>query len=117
MATAFTRLIDITTLAATATTVYANPASTKTFINAIILHNTNSVAESVEIWTVPDSTGAVGTAVDANRWWADDLAANETVLVPLPKTGIILEDTNDTLQAATSNVSKVTIQLNGTKET
>jgi len=117
MATEYTRLVEITTIPAVATSMYANPASTKTFINSIILHNTNSVTESVEIWIVPDSTGSVGTAANANRWWADDLVANETRLVPLPKIGIILIDTNDTLQAATSNANKVTIQVSGTKET
>jgi len=111
----YKRLTEITTIAAAAASVFANPASKTSYVTLIVLHNTNSVTESVELWNVPDNAGSAGTAADANRFWADDLAANETVFVEVPKIGLVLENTNDTIQAATSNANKVTIQIFGSQ--
>ena len=116
MALTHMRLTEITTIAATAGAVYTNPASTTAYVTLIVLHNTNTTAEDVELWNVPDSTGSVGTAADTNKFWADSLAANETVFVEVPKIGLVLEDTNDTIQAMTDTASKVTIQIFGSQE-
>jgi len=117
MATSYKRLTEITTVAASAASVYANPASTNSYVTLIVLHNTNTTSEAVKLWNVPDSGGSVGTAVDANRFWSDNLAAGETAFVEIPKIGLVLENTNDTIQAETDTASKVTIQIFGSQET
>ena len=117
MALSYNRLTEITTIAAAAASVYANAASTTSYVTLIVLHNTNTADENVELWNVPDSTGSVGTAADANRFWADTLTPGETVFVEIPKIGLVLEDTNDSIQAATDTASKVTIQIFGSKGT
>ena len=115
MATTYDRLTEITTIATAAASVYANPADTVSYVTHIVLHNTNTTEEDVELWNVPDSAASVGTAADANRFWADTLAANETVFLEIPKIGLVLEDTNDSIQAVTDTASKVTIQIFGSK--
>lgn len=117
MATSYMKLTEITTIAASAAAVYTNGASTTSYAVSILLHNTNTAAESIKLWMVPDSGGSVGTAADANRVWADDLAANESIEINFGKIGLILEDTNDTIQAETDTDNKVTIQINGRKDT
>ena len=110
------KLAEITTIPATTGVIYANPASTKTYIGGITLHNTHTSTEFVEIYVVPDSGGSVGTAALANRIIAVALAPNETINYPFPGDGISLTDTNDSLQADTNTASKVTILLSGPKE-
>jgi len=117
MATSYTILKEIAQVAGSAAAVYTNASATTTYVVSVILHNTNTTTETVELWNVPDSTGSVGTAADANKFWKDDLAANETVIIDLGKLGLILEDENDTIQAATTTASKVTIQIFGRKDT
>ena len=117
MAISYDRLTEITTVASSAGSVYANPASTTTYVTLIVLHNTNTTAESVELWNVPDNAASLGTAADANKFWADDLAANETVFLEIPKVGLVLEDQNDSIQAATDTASKVTVMIFGRKDT
>jgi len=117
MATVYKRLQEITTIAATATAYVTNPSNTKTFVSNIVLHNTNSVAETIEIYVVPDNSGSVGTATASNRMWKDDLDPNVTRIVPLPKIGIVLEDANDTIQILTTTAGKVTVQIFGRQDT
>ena len=117
MALALARLTEITTVASSAGSVFANPASTTTYVRLIVLHNTNSTAETVAVWNVPDNAGSAGTAADANRVLYLSLAAADTVLFEFPGPGLVLEDENDTIQAATTTASKVTIQIHGAQET
>jgi len=117
MSETYKRLQEITTLAATATSYVTNPSGTKTHVLCVMLHNTNTVAETIEMYVVPDSSGSVGTATAANRYWKDSLGANVTRFIPLPKTGIILEDVNDTIQMLTTTASKVTVQIYGRQDT
>ena len=114
-ATTNKRLTEITQVAAAAGAVFTNPGSTTTKINSVIIHNTNTTTENVEIWNVPDSGGAVGTAADANKFYKIAVSANETVILDFTKYGIVLTDTNDTIQAATDTASKVTIQIFGSQ--
>jgi len=116
MSLSHARLAEIATLGATAASVYANPASTTSYVTLIVLHNTNTVAEDVELWNVPDSSEALGTAADANRFWADSIDINETVFIEIPKIGLVLEDKNDSIQGLADTASKVTIQVFGSQE-
>lgn len=98
-----------------AATIYANPASTTTFITSITLHNTHSAAITVNLYRVPDNASAVGTAADGNQFLEYSLAANETLV--LNDNTIILGDTNDTIQGVASTTNKVTIFIDGVKKT
>ena len=115
MAISHERLTEIAYVGTTAASHYNNPALTTTHVKSIILHNLNTTAENVILYNVPDSTGSVGTAADANTFYKLSIASNETVLINPGM--LLLEDTNDSLQAVTDTASKVTIQVYGTKET
>jgi len=106
------KLADIQYVASSAGSIYANPASTKTFVRGITLHNTNSTAETVKLYNVPDSATALGTAGAGNRFLNVSLAANDTLLIEMPYP-IVLTDQNDSIQAETTTASKVTVQLHG----
>lgn len=110
------KLADIQTIPATPGVVYANPTGTKTFIGGITLHNTNTTAEVVEVFNVPDSGGASGTADLTNRFIAETMQPNATVSFPFPGDGFPLTDTNDTIQASSTTAGKVTIILSGLTE-
>lgn len=109
-------LTEITTIPDSAGAVYTNAASTKTYIRLIVIHNANSTTEAVELWNVPDNAASVGTAADANKIYNVSIAAGGTSFIEFATPGIILEDTNDTIQANTDTASKVTIQIMGGKE-
>lgn len=115
MALQHTKLADIQTLPATAGSIYANPASTKTYIRGLVLHNTNTSTEAVELYNVPDSSSSVGTAAATNRFLKVNLAADETLFVDLVYP-VILTDTNDAVFGKATTVSKVTVQLLGDKD-
>jgi hypothetical protein len=110
-------LTEITTVdGSSASALYTNAASTKTSIRLMILHNSNTSAETVKLYNVPDSTGSVGTAGVTNKIFERSLIPNETYVWNIGAPGIIQEDTNDTLQGVTSTSSKVTFQAFGGAE-
>ncbi len=95
--------------------VYANPAVTKSFIRGIVLHNTNTIVESVSIHMVPNSSGALGTADNSNRIFYVPVQPGETKLLEIPYC-ITLTGTNDAIFAVTPTASKVVIVINGDQE-
>lgn len=117
-------LSEITTIANAAAAVYTNPANTTTYVRAIMVRNTNTAAEDVKLYNVPDNAGAVGVAAAANELAVpkspgfENLAMNDEWewYAPAGHPGIILEDENDTIQAVTTTAAKVTIQLFGGTE-
>jgi hypothetical protein len=110
------KLADIQYVASSAGSIYANPASTKTFVSGLTLFNSNTTAETVKLYNVPDSTGSLGTAALANQFLEISLAALETFVLEFPSDGIVLTDTNDSIQAVTTTASKVTVMIHGTKD-
>jgi len=116
MAFSYSQLTPITTIASSAGAVYTNPASKTTYVRTIVIHNTNTTAETVTLYNVPDSTGSVGTAGVTNQFYKQEVAADATVLLEFAVPGIMLTDTNDTLQASTTTANKVTIQITGGTE-
>jgi len=112
----YSRLCEITTVASTVGSVYTNPSSTKSYIRLIILHNTSSTSETVVLYNVPDSGGSLGTAGDTNKFYYESITANSTSIIDLGTPGLILQDTNDSIQAVTTTASKVTIQIMGGTE-
>jgi hypothetical protein len=116
MAFDYSRLTEITTIPETFGAVYNNPADVKTYIRLIIIHNTNTTVETINLWNVPDDAAAVGVAADTNKMFKTEIAAGGTAILEYGTPGIILEDTNDTIQASTTTAGKVTIQIMGGKE-
>lgn len=116
MAFTYSRLTEISEIASSAASVYANPPSKTTYIRSIILHNTNSSAEAVVLYNVPDNSSAVGTAATANQFYKASVAADSTVIIEFATPGIVLTDENDTIQASTTTANKVTIQIMGATE-
>ncbi len=116
MAFTYSRLREISEIASSAASVYTNPSSTTSYVRSIILHNTNSSAEVVVMYNVPDSAGSEGTAATANQFYKASVAADSTVLVEFATPGLVLSDTNDTIQASTTTANKVTIQIMGATE-
>ncbi len=112
MARQFTRLADIQYVASSAGSIYANPASTKTYIKSFILFNGNTSAETVKLYNVPDSTCSLGTAGASNQFAEIALGATETLMFDMPYPITLLNE-NDSIQAVTTTASKVTVQLLG----
>lgn len=111
-----TKLADIQYVPAPAGSIYANPAATKTFIRGLVLHNTNTMSnEIIKLYSVPDAAGAIGLASDSSRFFDVLLTPNETLIIGLPYP-LVMTDTNDSIQAETSNASKVTVMLLGDKD-
>lgn len=110
------RLVEIQTVPNAAGALYTNPSATKTFIKGITLFNSNTTAELVKLYRVPDSTGSVGTASDVNQFLEVSLASKEAFVFEFPGDGAVLEDLNDTIQGVTTTSSKVSIQIHGAKD-
>ena len=110
------RLANIQTIPSTVGSVYSNPSSTKTFVSGFTLHNTAGTAELVLLYNVPDSGGSLGTAAAGNRILRVSLDSGASVTYSYPGDGIVLEDTNDSIQAVTTTASVVTIMIHGTKD-
>lgn len=110
------KLADIAYVANSAGSVYANPAATKTFVKGWTLFNVGANNETVKIYAVPDSSGSLGTAGNSNQCFEVVLATKETLTFEVPGDGIALGDTNDSIQAVTTNASSVTIILHGVKD-
>lgn len=116
MAVVHGKLADIQYIPSTVGSMYANPASTKSFVKGIVLFNGNTTSEVIKVYSVPDSAGSLGTASAANQFLEISLAPLETFVFEAPGDGIPLGDTNDSIQAVTTTASRVTIQLSGLKE-
>lgn len=110
------KLADIQTLPSTVGSIYANPASTETFIKGFTLFNGNTTTEVVKLYVVPDSSGSLGTAAITNQILEISLAALETFVFEALGDGIVLSDTNDSIHGVTTTASKVTVVIHGLKE-
>lgn len=110
----FKMLKDTALLSASAAAVVTNATAHTTYINTIILHNTDTVDRYVQLWLVKNSGGSVGTAIDGNEIYYVVLTSKQTVTIELPgSTALSLEANNDTLQAAADVTNKVTITVKG----
>lgn len=112
----YDRLTDVTTIANSAGALFTQPASQVTYIRSIIIHNSNTTAEVVKLYDVPDNGGAVGTAGATNEFYGETLQPLETVMIEFPVPGKILKDRNETIQGVTTTASKVTFAMYGGKE-
>jgi hypothetical protein len=86
-----------------------DPGASETFlIHNIVLHNTNTVAEVVELWKHNGTT--------AYQIFKESLAANETLIHDFSNDGLVLDGAHK-LQGKTTTAAKVTYDINGTKVT
>jgi hypothetical protein len=116
MAFTSTKLQDITTIPSTVGAVFTNPGGQDTVIKGIEIFNSNTTAEEVKLYNVPDSGGSLGTAGDTNQILEITLSAKEKFIYESPGDGRWLTDTNDAIFAVTTTASKVTIEFFGGKE-
>jgi len=117
MAFTYSRLTEITTIAASsAAALYTVASSVVPYIRLIVLHNGNSTAETVKLYNVPNGSGAAGSAAVANLFYQEALPAHETRFLEFSPPGMVLEDNYDTIQGITSTAAKVTFQMYGGKE-
>ena len=115
MARLNTRLTDIQYVPSSVGSVLTNLASSKLFIAAFILFNNDTVTRTVNLHNVPDNSGALGTASNANKFAEIVLADKETYLLEIDYP-ITLIDTNDSIQASASAASQITIQVLGDRD-
>jgi hypothetical protein len=118
MAYDWKRLCEITTLTATAATYYthATASYSKSYIKLIVLHNSSAENILVQLWLVPDNTGSVGTAADANQFFKQYVPAGRTVDINFEQPGLIMIDNNETLQGMADTASVITMQVMGAAE-
>ena len=119
MAFTYTRFTDLGVQAgSSAASVYTrnNSNSPTDFVRTIVLHNTNSTSETVNVWAVPDNAGSAGTAADANRIFSITLIAGETNIVDFPAPGIPLLYAGESIQVASTTASKVSVLVTGARE-
>jgi hypothetical protein len=110
------KLANIQTIPSTAGSVYANLIDTKTFIRGFTLFNGNTTAEVVKLYSVPTSSGNLGTASSSNQFMEITLSPLETFVFDFPSDGLVLDSVNDSVQAVTTTANKVTIIFHGVKE-
>lgn len=99
--------VDITTAAAHVT----NASGKTTFVSGIYLYNTHSGDVEVSVYVVPNNAGAVGSAATGNLIYKRTLPAGEDDIInDLP---LILDGTNDTIQAVADTDKKVNLFIFG----
>ena len=113
-ATPFTTIQTLA--AAAAASINTNPAATTTQIASILLHNSTAATTTAQLFIVSNNAGAVGVSALTNRIANINLAANETVEVPL-KFPITLGATNDALFAQAGAANSVNVLLSGVRNT
>lgn len=95
--------------------MYDNGSSVKTYIRGIILHNTNTTTETVELQMVQNSSGSLGTPAASKKFLHVDLATNETLFIEFISP-IILTAQHDAIFGVTTTASKVNFIPLGDKE-
>ena len=101
------------------TTVYANPASTVTYVRSLLIHNVATVNQvTLSVHVIANSGGAVGSTADSNRVFRLTLEPLDTYFTELAFP-IILTGTNDSIRVVNSNTTAgdtLTVMLLGDKE-
>jgi hypothetical protein len=92
------------------TTVVDNPASTKTLVTALALHNYHaSTIISVEVFIPSPSGGAPGASASSNRFAkVEGLPPGETAIVPFGEPGLMLTDDGDSIVCKCDTASACT---------
>lgn len=113
----YSRLAESQFLSTSTASIYANPVDVNSFIRGIYLCNTDlSNAIRVTLYRVPDSGGSVGTASASHTFYNEEIPAGASIFLTLSNPGIILQDTNDTIQAKAGSSNAITISIDGATE-
>src|SRR5690606_34265214 len=108
------KLQPVTPVPTTAASIFTNPASQKTFISSIDLHNTTTSTRTVTLYYVPNSSGSLGTQDTGNQIYSVNLSANDTILLE-PRFPYVLDELNDAIFAVGSDTG-VNILCRGSKD-
>lgn len=108
MTITYKKLLEITTIPTDSSAVYTAGAN-DAHIMLIVIHNSNTTAEAVKLWIVPNG-GGVG---DTNRIYSQTLPAGATDFIEFPVPGYILDTAGDKVHGDTDTASKVTISIMG----
>lgn len=96
-------------------TLYTVPSATKALIKDIMACNTSTEIKYLSLYSVPASSGAVGTAGSSNAiFYNTPISANDVVSVSV---SLILDSSNDTIQANTSTSIAITLFISGLEVT
>lgn len=112
MAFAYKKLTEITTLPTTKAAIFTNSAATASYVRSIILHNTGTATESVELNMVPNLDGDTVS----NQFYAANISPDETVFIEFPTPGLVMDTSGDAIEGVTSTVTTVTIMVMGGDE-
>lgn len=99
----------------TAAAIYSCPSGKTASIKTIVLFNSNTTAEVIKIYAVPNNGGSVGTATDANQILSISLSSGNTFEFT-PGYPLELNAQNDTIQANSTTASKVNYVLGGLEQ-
>jgi len=102
-----------TTLPSASGSILANN-SISTQLSSILLHNTNTTSETIQLFLVSNNAGTLGAPSAANRITYLTLAVNETLEITF-KFPPTLVGTNDALFGQTTTAGKVTFTASGVK--
>ena len=109
MAFNYSRLTDIKTIGNTTTDIYTNLVNKTAYIRMVLLHNTNSATDTVELYCVPSGSVAGVT----NKIYKESIPAGESRIIEFPVPGLILKSATEKLQAVCTTTSVVTITVTG----
>jgi hypothetical protein len=110
------RLAEAIALQSSATDIIDSASGTK-YPRVLLIHNVNTIAETVSLYLVPDSGGSKGSASDTtNRFYYEVLAGGATRFVEVPPPGLMLVDNHDSIQGKCTINSKVLVWAYGGQE-
>lgn len=96
-------------------TLYTVPSATKAIIKDIVATNCSTAEMRLRLHFVPASSGAVGTAAVGNALLYDStFAGTETKSLSV---SLILDSSNDTIQALASTTANITLFISGLEVT
>jgi hypothetical protein len=111
------KLFNPVGIGTTVAPIFTCPSGTKIFYSGFTLHNTNTSIETVRLFDVAASGGAVGVASTVpHRFLSISLASEETFIYEAPSDGIVHNSLNDTIQASSTTSNVVSITPHGTKD-
>jgi hypothetical protein len=98
MALAKTSLSPIRSITGVATVgIYTNPASTKSYIKAFVIHNAGITSAFCLLHDVPNSAGSIGAASSGNRFFSQYINPGETTFLEYSYP-LTLVSTNDSIR-------------------
>lgn len=117
MALAKTSLSPLVSVTGVATVgIYTNPASTKSYIKALILHNAGVSSAYCKLHDVSAVSGAVGTAASTNQFFSQYINSGETVFLEYPYPLTIVNTNHSIRFQNLSSGQIVNIQIIGDRD-